>query len=55
LGVSLDGLGGKTPIAGAPGRGVHRRSTSELEGIVQPLRCTSRRHGIRLRLLDPHR
>jgi hypothetical protein len=33
--VSLDGLDGKTLTAGAPGRGAHRRSTGELDGIIQ--------------------
>jgi hypothetical protein len=32
-GVSLSGLGGKTATAGALGRGDHRASTGELDGI----------------------
>jgi hypothetical protein len=35
LRVFVGRLAGKTQIAGAPGRGVHRRSTGELDGIVQ--------------------
>jgi len=34
-GVSPSELGGKTLPAGAPGRGVHRRSVGELNGDVQ--------------------
>jgi hypothetical protein len=33
--VVLGGRGGKTPIAGALGRGVHRASTGKLDGISQ--------------------
>jgi hypothetical protein len=33
-GVSLGGFGGKTPTAGAPGRGDNQRSPGELDGIV---------------------
>jgi hypothetical protein len=48
LGVSLSGLGGKTPTAGAPGRGDHCRSLGELDGNFQLHRRTSRGYNLRL-------
>jgi hypothetical protein len=35
LGYTPRWAGGKTPIAGALDRGAHRRSTGELDGIIQ--------------------
>jgi hypothetical protein len=39
LGYTPRWAGGKTPTASAPGRGAHRRSTGELDGIVQVHQC----------------
>ena len=42
LGVSLGGLGGKTPTAGALGKGIRQRSPEEFDGLFQ-LRTDSAR------------
>jgi hypothetical protein len=53
LGVSLGEYGGKTLTTGVPGRGVHRASTEEFDGILQlHKRCAQRGHNLHLRLLD---
>jgi hypothetical protein len=39
LGYTPRWAGGKTLIAGAPGRGAHRRSNGELDGIIQVHQC----------------
>jgi hypothetical protein len=54
--ISLDGLGSKILTAGVPGRGVHRPSTGELDGIFQlHQRCAQRGHNDHLWLLGLHR
>jgi hypothetical protein len=53
-GISLGKLHGKTLTAGTPGRGAHRRSISELDGIIQLHQHHAHQgHHVHLRLLEP--
>jgi hypothetical protein len=55
-GVSLSGCGGKIPTSSAPGRGAHRASTGEFDGISQLHKHRARRgHNSHLWLLDLRR
>ena len=56
LRLYLRELAGKTPTAGAPGRGDRQRSTEEFDGLLQFQRPSNQRQNhLCLRLMGLHR